>query len=98
MKKMGTASQKQDFQHALVRVLPGGWKEGVATWPRCRSLAQKCLPGPLRARGPGRAVPPATATPRWCPSAESALGKPGVFLASLGACVDVGQEWEWGWG
>lgn len=27
VKKMGMASQKQDFQHALVWVLPGGWKE-----------------------------------------------------------------------
>jgi len=42
----------------------------------------------MRAPGQGPATARASATAPFCPGAESALGKPGAFLVSLGACKD----------
>lgn len=94
MKKTGMASKKQDFQHALVWVLPDGWKEQVATWPHFWGLAPNVSLALCMPEGKG---PPHCVALLQLACAESALGKSGVFLGSLGVCTDAGPRWGWKW-
>lgn len=70
---------------------PPWWVEGVSCLlGTFLEPCPKCFPGPTHAPGKGPSMPRASTTAHLCPGAESALGKPGVLLVSLGTWAGVG--------